>query len=287
MSDLDALARLAELIPDSECAKCSHAQVKPQKTTPVSQASKIIDLETNLIPDYQEGESQNLIFFVNLVNGERTEPVSTRRKRGRKIKEETLLLKKFTSLKGGMPKKEYIRIKVLRGLRKVVRKYPFEDAQLNGINKTRTATDISDLKCKLAWGELVDFYSTQMPEIIRHFSEIEFNERNKEGNFNNEYCRKVLDTPVIRQLYKRYIDFLFADLEPELMCSKFSINCCRGCHANECIEKWEELRRYLELNMLTELGMHFEAGEVPSSKRRRNDGSLKGEVARTASLEEL
>jgi hypothetical protein len=285
MLSLDALARLAELVPDNDCAKCRLAHVKPQET-PLSQGlpAKIV-LETDLILDYAEGDSQNLIFFVNRVNGELMEPVSTRKKRGRKVKEETMLLKKFTSLKGGMPKKEYIRIKVLRGLRKVVRKYPFEDNHLNGINKVRTSPDASDVKCRVAWGELVDFYSAQTVEISRHFAEIEFNERNKEGNFNNEYCRRVLDTPVIRRLYRHYIDFLFADLDPEMMCAKFSIQCCRGCHANECVEKWEELRRYLEVNMLTELGMHFD--EAPSSKRQRKDGSLRAEVATTTSLEEL
>lgn len=285
MLSLDALARLAELVPDNVCAKCRLAHDKPQET-PVSQShpTKIVQ-ETDSIVDYSEGDSQNLIHFVNLVNGVRIEPVSTRKKRGRKVKEETMLLKKFTSLKGGMPKKEYIRIKVLRGLRKVVRKYPFEDTHLNGINKVRTSTDASDVKCKVAWGQLVDFYSAQMAEISRHFSEIEFNERNKEGNFNNDYCRRVLDTPVIRRLYRHYIDFLFADLDPEIMCVKFGIQCCRGCHANECVEKWEELRRYLQVNMLTELGMHYD--EPPSYKRQRKDGSLRAEVATTTSLEEL
>mmetsp|Transcript_19583 Transcript_19583/g.35941 ORF Transcript_19583/g.35941 Transcript_19583/m.35941 type:complete len:288 (-) Transcript_19583:2608-3471(-) len=276
MAWIDTLAKVTEIIPDSTCLQCRHVEAphKGDANRVGSTGGALIGQLSKFPPqrkiEYKAGESQDLIAFVKAINGEREEAEEPpKRKRGRKVKNETVLFMKFTNSKGTMPKKEYIRIKILRGLRKVIRKYSYKEARFSGINKVRELQDDNESKLAAdrAWMALIDFYGENIHNIDVHFRDIDFNGRNKEGNFNNEYCKRVLDSPVIKKLYKLYIGFLFADLDPDLMCSKFNVKCCRGCHANECIDKWRELHTYLEKSMLTELGMEDEAQEAEALKK--------------------
>lgn len=264
LSGLDKLTKVIDVIPELNCPQCilqssNCACVDDHPTTKENRfEAKIIPLDYKT--QYKAGESTNLIDFVRAINGDHQEVelAPVKRKRGRKVKTETVLFMRFTNSKGTMPKKEYIRIKILRGLRKVIRKYTSSDTTLNGINRVRDHTDADPKFATNRWGDLVNFYSENISVIDDHFTSIDFNSRNKEGNFNNEYCKRVLDNPVVRILYQFYIEFLFEDINPDLMCNKFNIKCCRLCHASECIEKWQELKAYLKIDMLVELGMEEE-----------------------------
>lgn len=284
MAALASLCRLAEIIPEFALEECKHTidhkniSKKDQSTEPSSINLREFNHQSqNYYVEYCKGDSQDFIGFVKSINGDRHQvelPPSTKRKRGRKVKTETVLLMKFTNSKGSMPKKEYIRIKLLRGLRKIIRRYTCKDTKLTGINQVRenSITNIENGAVTSAWLSIVGFYTDHIGEIDRHFNEIDFNGRNKEGNFNNEYCKRVLDSPLVKSLYKLYVRFLFIDLDPDLMCNKFNIMCCRLCHATECIDKWRELEHYLMTSMLAELGMEYGSDleeEPPRTRPKR------------------
>jgi hypothetical protein len=265
MSTLKDLAQLTVLFPDCECAGDrlvvpTYSAATPyryHKTSRTRGEKRTRSTDNQILQrrlEPSEEDAQNLIHFVKIINGELEEEIPVRSKRGRKVKAETKLLMKFVSPKGKVPKKEYLRIRILRGLRKLVQKCTEHGTTLKGINQVLRLDD-AKASTNQAWEVFMGYYTYHISEIHLHFNEVDFKTRNKEGNFNNDYCRRVLGSPLIKRLYKHYINLLFADLDPALLCCKFNINCCRLCHANECLDKWEELKDYLLTSFINEIGM--------------------------------
>jgi hypothetical protein len=136
-----------------------------------------------------EGDAQDLIHFVKTINGEVEVDSPVRCERGRKVKTETKLLMKFVSPKGKVPKKEYLRIHILRGLRKMVQKCSEYESNFNGINQIPSHDADVKASTTQAWEAFMDYYTSHISEIHLHFNEVDF--KTRKGNFNNEYCRRV------------------------------------------------------------------------------------------------
>ncbi|OMJ74917.1 hypothetical protein SteCoe_26056 [Stentor coeruleus] len=176
----------------------------------------------------------------------------------RKRKPETIVMKKFKSLKESEshPKKEYVRCKVIRGHKKLIRsiidsKLPVKGiAKFNNKDKNQLyyyrlfqdqyADNIQqlDLVSKTDAGPLTDGKSKR-PNQKKG--------KDTESSFNNTFCREYFSTQAVKESFFIFIELIFSDFNPEELKKKFGFKCCQmTIHTLVCYDKWMVLKFYLQ-----------------------------------------
>ena len=157
-----------------------------------------------------------------------------------------------------VPKKEYLRVKLIRGHKRATR-----DAFLKKIpRKTINRVNLKNPNQKAAW-EIFENFACNNRDILYETSKTingpltdgesenkriygdDFKKKvNKERTFNNQYCKAYFSDPIVRQSFALYIDVLFSDNSIESYCQKFNFVCCRNFHSEICVNKWNRLNIY-------------------------------------------
>lgn len=71
--------------------------------------------------------------------------------------------------------------------------------------------------------------------------------------FNNKYCQGYFSELGVRESYYFFVELLFEEFELNLLCSRFSLRCCRDEHRSECVSAWLGLKRYLQVEILVSI----------------------------------
>ncbi|CAG9311373.1 unnamed protein product [Blepharisma stoltei] len=186
---------------------------------------------------------------------------STKKSTGRKQIVDTKILNRFESLsKPKPPKKEYLRCKMIRGHKRVNRQIE------RGIKPKRTL-NVFSAKAKSYWDQLLKSFN-QYKSILSQESKTEAGpktdgktKRKGEENdlpksFNGKFCRKYFEPIEVRESYFYYTEYVFSEFDPDVLCKKFKLRCCRAPqHSSECMNSWKLLKFYVQKIMFDNLGI--------------------------------
>ncbi|OMJ84369.1 hypothetical protein SteCoe_14521 [Stentor coeruleus] len=180
----------------------------------------------------------------------------------RKVKAETKIRSQFIS-KGcrKFPKKEYIRCKLIRGHKRVLRQIMANETYVKDLIEN---TNYHSCK-QVYWGLLVNTflkYKNILSEIIpvevgpvneimkRKKMRIEHLKR----SFNAEFCQDYLEKIETRESYFYYVEFLFSDFDCEKLIKRFGFKCCnKEEHDSSCSLKWLLLKNYCSSIVLEDI----------------------------------
>lgn len=166
------------------------------------------------------------------------------------------------------PKKEYIRCKIIRGQKRAIRH------ALNNRIPTTTIHKINYLNPNeiQAWSSFAldvkknedDFIEISKTEngpktdgAAKRKNNKEFISPEIQKSFNDPFCKEYFGNSLVLENYKLYIDVIFALNEPENLVKRFDFSCCNSSNNNhfpECYMKWENLKHYLKIGMIEDLG---------------------------------
>ncbi|CAG9328233.1 unnamed protein product [Blepharisma stoltei] len=182
---------------------------------------------------------------------------------GRKIKKDSYIRRFFCASKKSKkipPKKEYLRCKLIRGFKRAIRQINKNVLPSKTLNRMKG----NPYNALGVWQALAGCYEKYM-EVLDPLSCTEnshkANKNNKEKinskylvrSFNSSLCKDFFFPIEVREAFYYYIEFLFADLNPESLCDKFDLMCCSGAHTNGCIEKWLMIKKYMNCYMIQDL----------------------------------
>jgi hypothetical protein len=162
------------------------------------------------------------------------------------------------------PKKEYVRCKLIRGHKRAIRqilagqkpkttihKFKPDDGNANSLWMILTQLILQELsvfqeRSKTESGPITDGKSKRMSG----------NAKDSQRSFNGTFCKNYFESELIRESFSVYIDLIFSNFDPEVLCGKFEFRCCREeNHGIECLQKWVSLLQYLKIDMIDELGL--------------------------------
>jgi len=76
-------------------------------------------------------------------------------------------------------------------------------------------------------------------------------------SFNTEYIRFYFRNEPVKQSFFYFVELVFSDPNPEILCEKFGFCCCLSQtpqeHSYKCCKNWEELKTYVQIKMLEDL----------------------------------
>ncbi|OMJ67454.1 hypothetical protein SteCoe_35380 [Stentor coeruleus] len=167
------------------------------------------------------------------------------------------------------PKKEYIRCKIIRGQKRAIRH------ALNNRIPTTTIHKVNHLNPYeiQAWNSFaldVKKYEDVFKEIsktengpktdgaAKRKNSEKFVSPEIQKSFNDLYCKDYFGDSLVLENYKLYIDVIFALNEPENLIKRFDFSCCNSAnnkHFPDCYMKWENLKQYLKVEMMEDLGV--------------------------------
>ncbi|OMJ75133.1 hypothetical protein SteCoe_25792 [Stentor coeruleus] len=189
---------------------------------------------------------------------------SSRSISSRKVKAETKIRSQFIS-KGcrKFPKKEYIRCKMIRGHKRILRQimsndtYPKEFIESTNYNSYRqeywNLLQSTFIKYKHILSEIIPVEVGPVNEIMkRKKMKIDHLKR----SFNAEFCKEYLEKAETRESYFYYVEFLFSDFDCEKLIKRFGFKCCaRDDHDLSCTLKWLLLKHFCSQIMLEDIGI--------------------------------
>mmetsp|Transcript_12766 Transcript_12766/g.18639 ORF Transcript_12766/g.18639 Transcript_12766/m.18639 type:complete len:260 (+) Transcript_12766:1046-1825(+) len=168
----------------------------------------------------------------------------------------------FKTKKNKKPKKEYLRCKLIRGHKRIIRQLDKQVIPRRTINKF----DESDSKARLTYNKLKSILNSDR-KVFLEKSKTEkgpkTDGKNKRTNndfvpynsFNDNFCRWYLQELCLRKSFYFYIELIFSDLNPEMLCRKFDMRCCDYLHTENCVKVWKGLKFYVQNKMIQELGL--------------------------------
>ena len=199
----------------------------------------------------------------------------TNKKNRSRSRTELEVLPLFKDKNNRPPKKEYLRIKVIRAFKRAMResleyKMPFN--KLHSVN-TKKITSID------AWNAFANF-CREHQEHIKNISKTESGPKTdgktkKRGSLNltkshnDTFCKEFFEARLVRILYSKYLDTVFSDISCMILQKKFeysphsasSLSSRKAC-SEECEEKWKLFESYLRNDMLKDIGLNQEEGGV-------------------------
>ena len=180
----------------------------------------------------------------------------------RKVKAETKIRSQFIS-KGcrKFPKKEYIRCKLIRGHKRILREIMGNEEYLKNIAETKDHSS-----CKQAyWSLLINSFLKYkkilvelIPVVVGPVNEIMKKKKMRtdhlKKSFNGDFCREYLSKIETRESYFYYVEFLFSDMNCSKLIKKFGFKCCNNeDHDYSCFLKWLLLKKFCSQMLLEEL----------------------------------
>lgn len=179
------------------------------------------------------------------------ESTSARRGAGRLRHKSTDLLEMFTTKNGKFLKKEYVRVKFIRELKNLFRK--IEKNQLGSDNNRNIRKLISLYKENEIFFREVAKTSTGPRTDGR--ARRQEHETTTHNTHSNNYARDFFATESIRESHYYLIENKFSDSSPETLQEELSAFCCRTAPCTtSCSEKWGKLKKYIQEDMISELG---------------------------------
>ncbi|CAG9332021.1 unnamed protein product [Blepharisma stoltei] len=184
---------------------------------------------------------------------------------GRKSKKDAHIRKLFYTcgeFKTSPPKKEYLRCKLIRGFKRAIRQIRKNVLPSKTLNRIRG----NPYNALRVWQALAGCYEKYMT-VLEPLSCTEkgpktdgklkkrIRGRYLEKSFNSTFCIEFFSHIGVRESFYYYVEFLFADLNPEVLCDKFDFMCCKGFHSPECVEKWLLIKKYMNCYMIQDLGL--------------------------------
>jgi len=80
-------------------------------------------------------------------------------------------------------------------------------------------------------------------------------EDNIPKSFNEKFCKKYFLPIQVRESYFYYTEYIFSEFDPDVLCKKFKLRCCRSPqHSPDCYNSWNLLKFYVQNIMITNLG---------------------------------
>ncbi|CAG9334553.1 unnamed protein product [Blepharisma stoltei] len=161
-----------------------------------------------------------------------------------------------------LPKKEYLRCRVIRGHKRANRQIKKNTLPSKTINKLEPSNKMA----LEIWQVMTDCYHKRESEFDalsvtdkkpKHRAK---NKRNQnilstKSSFNTDYCMHYFASEVVRESFFYYVEFLFSQIDPEDLCTKFDFRCCKVKHDDRCYEKWLYMKKYLHVYMIEDLGL--------------------------------
>ncbi|OMJ88458.1 hypothetical protein SteCoe_9586 [Stentor coeruleus] len=164
------------------------------------------------------------------------------------------------------PKKEYFRIKLIRGHKRALRfvflKEGFPKTTINKVNKNNqnqidawnifqifSLQNFDKLKTvsKTDNGPLTDGEANNIKRYGKNYKDVIKGEK----TFNNKFCDEYFADQAVSMSFVYYSDVIFSNSIEEL-CAKFNFRCCVGTlyHNDQCKEKWESLSYYCKTQLV-------------------------------------
>lgn len=196
----------------------------------------------------------------------------------------TIVLKKFFSFgkknkkSSKHPKRENFNAFIIRSIRKI-----FRIISKSNYPKSNTfGIDIRNPKQSRHWNELIVIYNSN-PKLGKEISKTDNNPQKQKKNskvfevcaddykelsirqepkslkaieksFNQEYCKFFFENQMVEKAYVELIEIIFSEFYPGELCRRFNFHCClKNSHDESCIEKWKNLRNYLENDYIKDL----------------------------------
>lgn len=160
------------------------------------------------------------------------------------------------------PKKEYIRIKVIRGHKRAMRQLSTDRIP----RKTLHGFHPSDKAAEANWNQLKYCYlkySLALNSVSRtekgpitdgKSKRSTHNGLNTAKSFNNQFCKDYFEPLFVRETFYFYVELLFVNKDPEALQKRFDMYCCPNSeHLIGCELKWMHLKFYFNTLMLQEL----------------------------------
>jgi hypothetical protein len=183
----------------------------------------------------------------------------------RKRKTETLIMKKFLRelTSEGCPKKEYVRCKVIRSHKKLIRIVINGKTPSKGLVKYNPK-DKNELKAFRQFQDHLNDHIEELEIISATDSGPLTDGKNKRSaadpnalkSFNNNFCKSYFNSKAVRESFYLMAELVFNNFDPEVLIKKFGFYCCsRMFHTLECFEKWMLLKFYLQEEIFSTLGV--------------------------------
>lgn len=182
--------------------------------------------------------------------------------RGRRTRPDTILLNRFRNINkaGRSPKKEYLRIHLIRGLKRAIRQILEKQRSFSPLNRV----DKGDEEAVQHWSlfkaavkqnkaTLKAVSAPTLDTLSKRPRSTKYAEPEDTYNcYNNAFCKSFLSNSVIRKVFELYLNVVFADMDEKVLSQRFGFE-ARAESEEERGEDWQKLREFLYGDMLTEL----------------------------------
>lgn len=184
-------------------------------------------------------------------------PLPSQSSRNLSRKKYILALKLFKDKKNRPPKREYFRTKLIRGHKRAIRHVLSKKIP----TKTSNSVDINSKDQYTAWCIFKNF-------VNEHKFELEEISRTSNGpgtdgkcrrpsknasdkTFNDNFCSIYFKNPFVKTSFIQYIDFLFSEIDCDLLNKRFDLKCCKlSSHLTCCSENWLALKNQLKTEFI-------------------------------------
>lgn len=180
----------------------------------------------------------------------------------RKIKAETKIRSQFIS-KGyrKFPKKEYIRCKLIRGHKRLLRQIMLKESDLQSLLENSNFPSNKQFYWELlinTFSEHKELFTEIIPVEVGPVNEIMKRKKMKtdhlKRSFNAEFCKEYLAREETKQSYSFYIEFLFSEFNCDKFIKRFGFKCCTSReHKLGCYMKWLLLKKYCSTIVLEDI----------------------------------
>ena len=201
------------------------------------------------------------------------ESTLTKNINSRKVKAETKIRSQFIS-KGSrkFPKKEYIRCKLIRGHKRILRQITANEAYIKDLLENSNENEPKQIylrllvSCFLANKNILsELIPVEMGPVNEVMKKKNMKVDHLKKSFNGDFCREYLEKIETRESYYYYIEFLFSDFKCSKLIKKFGFKCClQENHTQACYLKWLLLKKYCSHLILEDLDI------VPYTPEFRN-----------------
>ena len=181
--------------------------------------------------------------------------------RGRRTRQDTLLLQRFRNINkaGRSPKKEYLRIHLIRGLKRAIRQILEKQRSFSPLNRVDKSDEVAlqhwNLFAAAVKQNKATLKAISAPKLdtLSKTSSTKYAEPEDTYNcYNNAFCRSFLSHSATRKVFGLYLNVVFTDMDEKVLSKRFGFE-ARAETAEERGEDWKKLKQFLYGDMLEEL----------------------------------
>lgn len=172
------------------------------------------------------------------------------------------LLESFSYKSSNTLKKEYVRVHIIRKYKKALRACLTTDQSILSQQKKVEKMPVLIRPYWDSFYKLVKTHKTILQPASSTENGPATDGKSKRGkinqhvpkSFNGAYCKNFFSCRVIQEAFTFFIDFVFANCDPERLCGFFKYFCCKESLHNEmCTSNWLNLKEFFQINMFEDL----------------------------------